>query len=83
MLHVNLIRKTLGRFVKFRTNSLELEEVVAHVLSSHPEMVEKYQHGLSRLQIRGFFVGMVMQATKGRCKLADIKSLLKEMLESN
>lgn len=67
--------------MRLTLRSEPLDEVVMRVLSAHPELVEKYHHKLSRPQIIGFFVGMVMQATKGRSKLAEVKSLLKQMLE--
>lgn len=67
--------------MRFKLTSEPLDEVVMHVLNAHPELVEKYHHKLNRPQIIGFFVGMVMQATKGRSKLAEVKGLLKQMLQ--
>lgn len=58
-----------------------LEEIVSGALSAHPDLVEKYKHRLERQRIIGFFVGMIMQATKGRSKLADVKVALNQMLQ--
>ncbi len=67
--------------MRFEFKDESLEKVVIGVLGDHPELVEKYHHKLNRLQIIGFFVGMVMRATRGRSKLKDVKSLLKQMLQ--
>lgn len=42
----------------------ELEKLVEEVIAAHPDSVEKYRSG--RTRVLGFLVGQVMQATRGK-----------------
>ncbi|MBW2479120.1 MAG: Asp-tRNA(Asn)/Glu-tRNA(Gln) amidotransferase subunit GatB, partial [Deltaproteobacteria bacterium] len=46
------------------TDTAAIEDLVAQVVARHPKEVEAYQNGKTKLL--GFFVGQVMQATKGQ-----------------
>jgi len=46
------------------SDSSELEPIIDQVLADHPNEVEKYRGGKTKLQ--GFFVGQVMKRTSGR-----------------
>ena len=56
-----------------------LEEIVARVLENHPDEVEKYRGGKSKLF--GFFVGQVMKETKGKANPQVVNRILKEKLD--
>ncbi len=55
-----------------------LEPIIKEIVSAHPNQVEQFKAGKDRLF--GFFVGKVMQQTKGRANPNLIQKLLKEYL---
>jgi aspartyl-tRNA(Asn)/glutamyl-tRNA(Gln) amidotransferase subunit B len=57
----------------------EIEAVVYRVLAEHPDEVRAYRNGKTKLL--GFFVGQVMQATRGRANPRLVNELLKGKLE--
>lgn len=60
------------------TDTDALEDIVAQVVSRNPKEVEAYQNGKTKLM--GFFVGQVMQATKGQANPKMVNEILKEKL---
>jgi aspartyl-tRNA(Asn)/glutamyl-tRNA(Gln) amidotransferase subunit B len=60
------------------TDTDALEDIVAQVVSQNPKEVEAYQNGKTKLM--GFFVGQVMQATKGQANPKMVNEILKEKL---
>jgi aspartyl-tRNA(Asn)/glutamyl-tRNA(Gln) amidotransferase subunit B len=55
-----------------------LEDLAAQVVARHPKEVEAYQNGKTKLL--GFFVGQVMQATKGQANPKMVNEILKKKL---
>ena len=60
------------------TDTGAIEDIVAQVVSRHPKEVEAYQNGKTKLM--GFFVGQVMQATKGQANPKMVNEILKRKL---
>jgi len=60
------------------TDTDALEDIVAQVVSRNPKEVEAYQNGKTKLL--GFFVGQVMQATKGQANPKMVNEILKQKL---
>ena len=60
------------------TDTDAIEDLVARVVARHPKEVEAYQNGKTKLL--GFFVGQVMQATKGQANPKMVNEILKRML---
>ena len=60
------------------TDTDALEDIVAQVVSRNPKEVEAYQNGKTKLL--GFFVGQVMQATKGQANPKMVNEILKHKL---
>jgi aspartyl-tRNA(Asn)/glutamyl-tRNA(Gln) amidotransferase subunit B len=61
-----------------KTDDLVVEAVIEKIIKDNPGEVERYRNGDTRLF--GFFVGQVMQATKGQSDPAVINQLLKSKL---
>ena len=62
------------------SDSGEIEALVDKVLADNPGQVEQYKAGKDKLI--GFFVGQVMQATKGAANPAVVNQILKKKLSS-
>jgi len=60
------------------SDTITIEGVVEDILSAHPDEVTAYQNGKKKLL--GFFVGQVMQITKGRANPNRVNRILKEKL---
>lgn len=58
------------------SDSDELSAIIRNVLESHPSEVERYLAGKTKLM--GFFVGVVMKATRGKANPALVNSILSE-----
>ena len=56
----------------------ELDAIVTQVVNDNPKQVEQYQSGKDK--VFGFFVGKVMQATKGKANPKQVNELLKQKL---
>ncbi|MFC1511741.1 Asp-tRNA(Asn)/Glu-tRNA(Gln) amidotransferase subunit GatB [Candidatus Latescibacterota bacterium] len=56
----------------------ELEGVIRKVIAAHPDEVEKYKSGKTKLI--AFFVGQVMQRTKGKANPREVNAILREYL---
>jgi len=56
-----------------------LEPIVDEVLSSHPNEVERYRDGKTALL--GFFMGQIMQKTRGTAKPESVKEILTDKLK--
>ena len=55
-----------------------IADLVAKVIQDNPENVQRYKDGATKL--RGFFVGQVMKASKGKANPALVNRLLDELL---
>ena len=53
--------------------------MIDEVIKSNPEQLEQYRSGKDRLF--GFFVGQVMQASKGKANPKQVNDILKSKLE--
>ncbi|MEE4261054.1 MAG: Asp-tRNA(Asn)/Glu-tRNA(Gln) amidotransferase subunit GatB [Desulfobacteraceae bacterium] len=62
------------------TDTDAIEDIVARIVSRNPKEVEAYQNGKTKLM--GFFVGQVMQATKGQANPKLVNEILKDKLGS-
>ena len=62
------------------TDTDAIEDIVARVITRNPKEVGAYQNGKTKLL--GFFVGQVMQATKGQANPKLVNEILKEKLGS-
>ena len=60
------------------TDSAAIEAVVDEVIASNPAQVADYKAGKDKLI--GYFVGQVMQATKGKANPGQVNKLLKHKL---
>lgn len=57
----------------------ELEAIIDEVIASHPQEVEKFKAGKTKL--KGFFVGQVMKKTQGRADPQLTNQLISQKLE--
>lgn len=65
--------------LKQLTDSSEIEKIVNEIIAANPEQVEQYKQGKDK--VFGFFVGMIMKATKGKANPQQVNDLLKEKLK--
>ncbi len=56
----------------------EIRKIVEEVVNSHPNEVQKFKEGNTKLM--GFFVGQVMKATKGKANPKIVNKILNELL---
>jgi aspartyl-tRNA(Asn)/glutamyl-tRNA(Gln) amidotransferase subunit B len=61
------------------TDTAAIENVVSKVISNNPKEVDAYKKGKTKLL--GFFVGQVMQATRGKANPKMVNELLKRKLK--
>ena len=61
------------------TDDKQNEAMIDEVIKSNPEQLEQYRSGKDRLF--GFFVGQVMQASKGKANPKQVNDILKSKLE--
>ena len=61
------------------TDTAAIADVVARIISDNPKEVEAYQNGKTKLL--GFFVGQVMQETKGKANPKLVNEILRKKLE--
>ena len=61
------------------TDTTEIENAVKKILDENPSEVQQYIAGKDK--VIGFFVGKVMQATKGKANPKAVNEILKKMLE--
>ena len=61
------------------TDEAAIDDAVSAVISNNPKEVEAYQNGKTKLL--GFFVGQVMQATRGKANPKLVNEILKRKLE--
>jgi len=69
-----------ARGLKQITDSSAIEAVVDKVIADNPGQVAEYQAGKDKLI--GFFVGKVMQETKGQANPGQVNQILKDKLKS-
>ena len=67
------------RGLKQITDTGAIEAIVDEILSKNPGQLAEYRAGKDKLM--GFFVGQVMQATKGKANPAQVNELLKKKLK--
>ena len=61
------------------TDAGVIEAAVSEVIASHPDEVEAYRNGKTKLL--GFFVGQIMKATRGKANPKSVNELLQKMLD--
>ncbi|WP_089726075.1 Asp-tRNA(Asn)/Glu-tRNA(Gln) amidotransferase subunit GatB [Candidatus Thiosymbion oneisti] len=69
-----------ARGLKQITDAGAIEAVIEDILATNPAQVEQYRGGKEK--VFGFFVGQVMQATKGKANPQQVNALLKEKLRA-
>ena len=62
------------------TDAQELEKIVDEVLAANPRQLEQYRAG--KTTMKGFFVGQVMKASKGKANPKIVNERLRERLKS-
>ena len=67
------------RGLKQITDSGAIEAIVDEILAKNPQQLAEYRAGKDKLM--GFFVGQVMQATKGKANPAQVNELLTRKLK--
>lgn len=67
------------RGLKQISDSGELEKIIQQVIESNPDQVAQFKGGKDKLF--GFFVGQVMQQTKGKANPGQVNELLRQLLE--
>jgi aspartyl-tRNA(Asn)/glutamyl-tRNA(Gln) amidotransferase subunit B len=60
------------------SDSGELESIVRKIVDSHPDEVQRYREGHTKLL--GFFVGQAMKETKGKANPKEVNRIIMEML---
>ena len=67
-----------ARGLKQITDSSAIEAIVAEVIAANPSQVEEYRAGKDKLM--GFFVGQVMQKTRGKANPGQVNQVLRQKL---
>lgn len=67
------------RGLKQITDSGALEEIISTILKENPDQVAQFKEGNDK--IIGFFVGKVMQQTKGKANPVQVNELLQKLLQ--
>jgi aspartyl-tRNA(Asn)/glutamyl-tRNA(Gln) amidotransferase subunit B len=60
------------------SDTSELEAIIDEVIAHHPQQLEQYQNG--KTKVFGFFVGQVMKATQGKANPQQVNELLQKKL---
>jgi len=60
------------------TDTGAIEEMVKEIISKHPAQVDEFKSG--KVQIKGFFVGQVMKASKGKANPGMVNQMLDKLL---
>lgn len=61
------------------TDSAEIEAVIDAIVGGHPQQTRQYRAG--RQKVLGFFVGLVMKATRGKANPAQVNQILRRKLD--
>ena len=61
-----------------RTDSIDLDALVAKVIADHPSETQRFRDGEQRLI--GFFVGACMRASQGRADARALQQVLRQHL---
>jgi len=67
------------RSLKQIVDSSELQQIITQTIAANSEQLREYRAGKEKLF--GFFVGQVMQATKGKANPQQVNQILKEKLK--
>jgi aspartyl-tRNA(Asn)/glutamyl-tRNA(Gln) amidotransferase subunit B len=67
-----------SRGLKQISDTGELEEIVAAVIANHPEQVQQYRDG--KTKVLGFLVGQIMKATQGKANPGQVNEILRNKL---
>ena len=62
----------------FMSDASELEAIIKDVIQSYPDQLQQYLEGKEK--IFGFFIGKVMQQTKGRANPSIVNELVHKQL---
>lgn len=74
----NIFQKSVERLTQV-SNSVEIEVLVKKILENNPKEVERYKIGEKKLA--GFFVGKIMQESKGKANPKIVNEILIKNLE--
>ena len=61
------------------TDSGAIEKLIDDVIANNPDQVEQFRAG--KVKVMGFFVGQIMQQSKGKANPAQVNALLREKLK--
>jgi len=61
------------------TDTGAIESLISDVVSANPHQVQQYREG--KQKVFGFFVGRVMQASKGKADPKQVNDLLRDALK--
>lgn len=61
------------------TDNSEIAKIIDEVIALHPQKADDYRNGKTKLF--GFFVGLVMQASRGKANPQQVNKILREKLE--
>jgi aspartyl-tRNA(Asn)/glutamyl-tRNA(Gln) amidotransferase subunit B len=67
-----------SRGLKQISDAGELETIIEQVIADHPEQVQQYRDGKTR--VLGFLVGQIMKVTQGKANPGQVNELLKNKL---
>ena len=67
-----------SRGLKQISDSGELEKIVDQVIVDHPEQVQQYRDG--KTKVLGFLVGQIMKATQGKANPGQVNEILRNKL---
>ena len=83
MVEKNASPKTIlkAKNLKLVSNDGEIASIIKEIIAKNPSALEKYKNGNQK--IMGFFVGQVMQATKGQASPKKVNEILKEVLNKS
>ena len=68
-----------ARGLKQITDQSELSDIIARVVSQHPQQVKQYQDGEQK--VFGFLVGQVMKETGGKANPQQVNELLRQKID--
>jgi aspartyl-tRNA(Asn)/glutamyl-tRNA(Gln) amidotransferase subunit B len=67
-----------NRGLKQISDAGELEKIVDQVIADHPDQVQQYRDG--KTKVLGFLVGQIMQATQGKANPGQVNEILRNKL---
>ena len=67
-----------SRGLKQISDAGELEKIIQQIITDHPEQVQQYRDG--KTKVLGFLVGQIMKVTQGKANPGQVNELLKNKL---